>query len=82
MTQTNLQGGILRPDEVAKAQYEMNQSMSEGGSSGSGNLGGGSGGGIKPSDKIRAKNDIYGVQSGGMVEEGDKVEAQSEMFKR
>ncbi len=82
MTLTNQQGGILRPDEVAKAQYEMNQTMTSGGSTGPESFAGGSGGAVKTSDKVRAKNDIYGIQSGGMVEEGDKIEAQNEMFKQ
>lgn len=80
MTQMYPQGGILTPDEVMKAQNEMNQGMtsSSGGSGGQGGSGGG--GNVKPGDKIKAQEAMTGVQSGGMVEAGDKVEAQNKMF--
>ncbi len=76
MAQNKQQGGILRPDEIARAQNEMGQT----GGGGSGNAT--QGGMVKPGDKIEAQNAITGTQSGGMVKEGDKVEAQSEMFKQ
>ncbi len=83
MTQNFTLGGILSPDEVAKAQNEINQAMSGStGRSGSGDSGGsGSGGTVKPGDKIKAKDAISGNQSGGIVNQGDKVEAQNEMYK-
>ncbi|GAB1475448.1 hypothetical protein MASR2M70_02800 [Bacillota bacterium] len=81
-------GGMLSPEEVAKAQNEINQSlMGSTGSSGSGGSGGSGTGGsdsgrtVKPGDKIKAKDAISGNQSGGMVSKGDKIEAQSEMNK-
>lgn len=78
MTQRYPQGGILTPDEVMKAQNEMNQGMTAS-SVGSGGQGG-SGGNVKPGDKIKAQEAMAGVQSGGMVEAADKVEAQNKMF--
>jgi MOSC domain-containing protein YiiM len=77
MAQNKQQGGILRPDEIARAQNEMNQTGSTGGA---GTVT--QGGMVKPGDKIEAQNAITGTQSGGMVKAGDKIEAQSEMFKQ